>query len=62
MQRAAGELDFETAAGLRDRLALLRDMELGLKLPARDLLEAVQPRQPAGRRRGGGRYWQRVRY
>jgi excinuclease ABC subunit B len=60
MQRAAAELDFETAAWLRDRLALLRDMELGLKLPARVLLEAVQPRQRAARRRGAQRYWHRT--
>ena len=60
MQRAAAELDFETAAWLRDRLALLRDMELGLKLPARALLEPVQPRQRAARRRGAQRYWHRT--
>jgi excinuclease ABC subunit B len=60
MQRAASELNFETAAWFRDRLALLRDMELGLKLPARALLEAVQPRQRPARRRRAGRQRQRV--
>jgi excinuclease ABC subunit B len=60
MQQASRDLDFETAAWLRDRLAMLRDMELGLKLPARALLEAVQPRQRAARRRGAGRYWHRA--
>ncbi len=43
MGAAAQALEFETAAELRDRLALLREMELGLKLPSRALLEGAAP-------------------
>jgi excinuclease ABC subunit B len=46
MQHAAAALDFEAAAQWRDRLQLLREMELGLKLPARKLLAAIpSPRE-----------------
>jgi excinuclease ABC subunit B len=40
MMHAAEELDFEKAAGLRDQLLILKDMDLGLKPPRRSLLEA----------------------
>jgi excinuclease ABC subunit B len=57
MQKASGELDFEAAASFRDRLALLREMELGLKLPSRALIEAVPPQAQRARRRAAPRYW-----
>jgi excinuclease ABC subunit B len=53
MQRAAEALEFEAAAVFRDRLQLLKEMELGLKLPSRALLEAAgSPKGPShkGRR------------
>jgi excinuclease ABC subunit B len=61
MQRAARDLDFETAAAWRDRLLLLKDMELGLKLPARALLE-IMPRpeeRERPRRKPLAKYWYR---
>jgi excinuclease ABC subunit B len=46
MQVAGARLEFEEAAQWRDRLQLLREMELGLKLPARKLLEGIgSPRE-----------------
>ena len=59
MRQAARELNFETASAYRDRLALLKDMELGLKLPARALLEAVPPSARRGRRASAAHYWHR---
>jgi excinuclease ABC subunit B len=59
MQRAAAALDFEAAAQWRDRLQLLREMELGLKLPARKLLEGI-PAPPERRHlahRARASYW-----
>ena len=41
MQQAAQALEFEAAAVYRDRLQLLREMELELKPPSRSLLEAL---------------------
>jgi excinuclease ABC subunit B len=61
MRSASSDLDFETAAWLRDRLALLKDMELGLRPPARALLEAIQPRPRAAKWRGRPRDRRRVR-
>jgi excinuclease ABC subunit B len=61
MQRASHELDFESAAWYRDRLTLLKEMELGVKLPARALLEAVRPHARQAARRGAGHYWNRAR-
>ncbi|XXF75857.1 excinuclease ABC subunit UvrB [Myxococcaceae bacterium GXIMD 01537] len=61
MQRAADEMAFEEAASFRDRIALLKDMDLGLKPPSRSLLKAppsAQAAKPApgtaGSRRGAG--------
>jgi excinuclease ABC subunit B len=61
MQRAADEMEFEKAAGFRDRIVLLKDMELGLKPPSRSLLKApvkTEETKPApgsaGSRRGAG--------
>jgi excinuclease ABC subunit B len=45
MQRAADEMEFEKAAQFRDRILLLKDMDLGLKPPSRSLLAA--PPKPA---------------
>jgi excinuclease ABC subunit B len=66
MQAAAEELDFETAAVLRDRLSLLKEMDLGLKAPLKSLLEVkplpnqkpegAEKPKPAGK---GGRYRKR---
>jgi excinuclease ABC subunit B len=61
MQRAADEMEVEKAAGFRDRIVLLKDMELGLKPPSRSLLKApvkAEETKPApgsaGSRRGAG--------
>jgi excinuclease ABC subunit B len=61
MQRAADEMEFEKAAGYRDRIVLLKDMELGLKPPSRSLLQApvkTEDTKPApgsaGSRRAAG--------
>jgi excinuclease ABC subunit B len=59
MQGAADELEFERAAQCRDRVLLLKDMQLGLKPASRAKLaapapakeEASRPRRYAGRRR-----------
>ena len=49
MNEAADALDFEKAADLRDRILLLKDMDLGLKPPSRSLLEAPKRRtEPKG--------------
>jgi excinuclease ABC subunit B len=45
MQKAADEMEFEKAAQCRDRILLLKDMDLGLKPPSRTLLAA--PVKPA---------------
>ncbi|MFN0061270.1 MAG: excinuclease ABC subunit UvrB [Myxococcaceae bacterium] len=52
MRAAADTLDFERAAALRDQLATLRDMELGLRPASRLVLSEVE-RAPAGRARAG---------
>jgi excinuclease ABC subunit B len=62
MQHYADEMQFEKAAELRDRILLLKDMDLGLKPPSRALLKAPpkddeqkKPGTPGGRggKRGG---------
>ncbi|OJH39625.1 excinuclease ABC subunit UvrB [Cystobacter ferrugineus] len=40
MQHYADEMEFEKAAAMRDRLLILKDMDLGLKAPSRALLNA----------------------
>jgi excinuclease ABC subunit B len=50
MQRAADEMEFEKAASYRDRILLLKDMDLGLKPPSRALLAA--PVKPADAKEG----------
>ncbi|HSP77411.1 MAG TPA: excinuclease ABC subunit UvrB [Myxococcaceae bacterium] len=56
MQRYADEMEFEKAAELRDRILLLKDMDLGLKPPSRALLK-VPPKSAAEKpkSRGGKR-------
>jgi len=62
MLAAADEMQFEKAAEYRDRVQLLKDMDLGLKPPSRALLKAPAKKadeEPArgrgkGRGRGGG--------
>ncbi|QRK07998.1 excinuclease ABC subunit UvrB [Archangium violaceum] len=41
MQHYADEMQFEKAAEIRDRILVLKDMELGLKPPSRSLLKAA---------------------
>ncbi|HLL05573.1 MAG TPA: excinuclease ABC subunit UvrB [Myxococcaceae bacterium] len=50
MQRAADEMEFEKAASFRDRILLLKDMDLGLKPPSRTLLAA--PPKPSDAKQG----------
>ncbi|KFE64612.1 excinuclease ABC subunit UvrB [Hyalangium minutum] len=53
MQRAADEMEFEKAAQFRDRILLLKDMDLGLKPPSRTLLaEPPKPAEPQGPMKG----------
>ncbi|MFP2908250.1 excinuclease ABC subunit UvrB [Pyxidicoccus sp. 3LFB2] len=62
MLAAADEMQFEKAAEYRDRVQLLKDMDLGLKPPSRTLLKAPAKKadeEPTrgrgkGRGRGGG--------
>jgi len=51
MQHYADEMQFEKAAEIRDRIVLLKDMELGLKPPSRTLLKA--PPKPSDERKPG---------
>ena len=61
MQRASRALDFEAAARWRDLLKLLKDMELGLKLPTRALLESAgrPPERAPPRRKSAAHFWYR---
>jgi excinuclease ABC subunit B len=46
MHQAGARLEFEEAPQWRDGVQLLREMELGLKLPSRKLVEGIgSPRQ-----------------
>jgi excinuclease ABC subunit B len=53
MQHAADEMEFEQAAEKRDKIALLKDMELELKPPSRALLLAPPKREEKQRIRKG---------
>ena len=57
MHKAADDMEFERAAELRDKVLLLKDMDLGLKPPSRSLLEtgAQREERPQPRRRAAGR-------
>jgi excinuclease ABC subunit B len=46
MQDAADQMEFELAAQFRDRVLVLKDMDLGLKPPLRTLVQqAVAPKK-----------------
>ena len=51
MHRAADDMEFERAAELRDKVLLLKDMDLGLKPPSRSLLEHGAQREEKSPRR-----------
>jgi excinuclease ABC subunit B len=53
MRQAADEMEFERAAELRDKLTLLKEMELGLQPASQALLEAPQRREEKPRIRKG---------
>jgi len=53
MHRAADEMEFERAAELRDKVLLLKDMDLGLKPPSRSLLETGAQREEGPGTAGG---------
>ncbi len=53
MQQAADEMEFEQAAQCRDKIALLKDMDLELKPPSRALLLAPPKREEKQRIRKG---------
>ncbi|MGZ3481771.1 MAG: helicase-related protein, partial [Myxococcaceae bacterium] len=57
MHKAADDMEFERAAELRDKVLLLKDMDLGLKPPSRSLLETGAQREERSqpRRRAAGR-------
>ena len=62
MQESADEMEFESAADFRDKLLVLKDMDLGLKPPSRALVMATRAAKqeqgkelPRFRRGGGGR-------
>ncbi|HZH02407.1 MAG TPA: excinuclease ABC subunit UvrB [Myxococcaceae bacterium] len=52
MQEAADKMEFEEAAQLRDKVLLLKEMDMGLKPPSRSLIAAA-PTKEAGRPRRG---------
>ncbi|HYV45544.1 MAG TPA: excinuclease ABC subunit UvrB, partial [Myxococcaceae bacterium] len=60
MQEAADQMEFESAADFRDKLLVLKDMDLGLKPPSRALVQATRAKkQEQGKelpryRRGAG--------
>ena len=53
MHRAADEMEFERAAELRDKVLLLKDMDLGLKPASRSVLETGVPREEGPGTAGG---------
>jgi len=53
MQQAADQMEFEQAAQWRDKILLLKDMDLGLKPPSRALLLAPPKREEKPRIRKG---------
>jgi len=57
MLKCAEDMDFEKAAVERDKLALLKEMDLGLKPPLRRLLLKVEQKNPFEEKakRGRGR-------
>ena len=55
MTAAAEEMEFEQAAQFRDRVLLLKDMDLGLKPPSRSLLARGRAHRGAAGRSCGGK-------
>ncbi|MCP3141222.1 excinuclease ABC subunit UvrB [Pyxidicoccus xibeiensis] len=55
MLAAADEMQFEKAAECRDRVQLLKDMDLGLKPPSRALLKAPAKAEDADSQKGRGK-------
>src|SRR5262249_16424794 len=53
MHQAADAMEFERAAELRDKLTLLKEMELGLHPPSQSLLQAAKRREEKSRIRRG---------
>src|SRR5216683_478023 len=53
MQQAADQMEFEQAAELRDKLVLLKEMDLGLQPPSQALLAAARKREEKPRIRKG---------
>src|SRR5262249_5209782 len=45
MNEAADAMEFEDAADLRDKLLVLKDMDLGLKPPSRALVQATHAKK-----------------
>jgi excinuclease ABC subunit B len=45
MHEAADAMEFEEAANLRDRILLLKDMDLGLKQPSRAVLQQAPAKE-----------------
>src|SRR6185295_10759980 len=45
MQEAADQMEFESAADFRDKLLVLKDMDLGLKPPSRALVQATRAKK-----------------
>jgi excinuclease ABC subunit B len=45
MQAAADEMEFEDAAAFRDKILLLKEMDLGIRPPSRKVLETAKPKQ-----------------
>jgi excinuclease ABC subunit B len=61
MVALADEMEFEKAAAQRDRLVLLREMDLGVRPALRGLLERASPEPRAGGRRQQPRKYRRRR-
>lgn len=51
MNDFADNMEFEKAAQMRDRMLLLKEMDLGLKKPSRTLLRDSEPSASSGRKR-----------
>jgi excinuclease ABC subunit B len=45
MQQAADEMEFEQAAEWRDKVSVLKDMDLGIRPPSRAQLLNAQPKR-----------------
>jgi excinuclease ABC subunit B len=59
MQEAADQMEFEQAAELRDKIVLLKEMDIGLKPPSRALLDAPAKKEEKVRRGAPRKYRRR---